>query len=128
VLPARYRMTRSTDFGLTVKRGVRAVQPDLVVHSLRSVGRDAPKIGFVVSKSVGNAVVRHRVTRRLRHVALGVVDELEAGDRVVIRALPTSRDAVSTRLEHELRTALRRARSGSGTDGRNTATREGSTP
>jgi ribonuclease P protein component len=115
VLPARYRMTRSTDFGLTVTRGVRVVQPDLVVHALRSVDEDAPKIGLVVAKSVGNAVQRHRVARRLRHVAFGVVDELEAGDRVVIRALPGSRDAVSVRLDQELRTALRRVRSGSGT-------------
>ncbi len=114
MLPARYRMTRSTDFGLTVKRGVRAVQPDLVVHALRSVDDDAPRIGLVVGKSVGNAVERHRVARRLRHVAYGIVDELEAGDRVVIRALPGSRDAVSATLDRELRTALRRARSGSG--------------
>jgi ribonuclease P protein component len=115
VLPARYRMTWSTDFGLTVNRGVRAVQPDLVVHALWSVDEDAPKIGLVVAKSVGNAVQRHRVARRLRHVAFGVVDELDAGDRVVIRALPSSRDAGSARLDQELRTALRRVRSGSGT-------------
>lgn len=115
MLPARYRMTRSTDFGLTVKRGVRAVQPDLVVHALRSVDDDAPKIGLVVAKSVGNAVERHRVARRLRQVSLGLVDELDAGDRVVIRALPSSRDAVSSRLDQELRTALRRVRSGSAT-------------
>jgi ribonuclease P protein component len=67
-----------------------------------------------VAKSVGTAVQRHRVARRLRHVARGVVDELGAGDRVVIRALPGSRDAISARLDQELRTALRRARSGSG--------------
>ncbi|MGV0801796.1 ribonuclease P protein component, partial [Mycolicibacterium elephantis] len=36
MLPARYRMTRSSDFGATVSRGVRAVQPDLVVHTLRA--------------------------------------------------------------------------------------------
>ena len=74
VLPARYRMTRSTDFGQTVNKGVRAVQPDLVVHALRAPddGSDVPKIGLVVSKSVGNAVQRHRVSRMLRHVARGV--------------------------------------------------------
>lgn len=117
MLPARYRMTRSTDFGQTVNRGVRAVQPDLVVHALRAAddGFDVPKIGLVVSKSVGNAVQRHRVSRRLRHVARGVLDELGAGDRVVIRALPSSRYAISARLEQELRTALRRTRGRTGT-------------
>ena len=113
MLPAQYRMTRSTDFGLTVNRGTRAVQPDLVVHSLRSaeVNADAPKIGLVVSKSVGNAVERHRVARRLRGVARGVIGDLEPGDRLVIRALPGSRTAISARLDQELRAALRKARS-----------------
>jgi ribonuclease P protein component len=109
-------MTRSTDFGLTVSKGVRAVQPDLVVHSLRSAGDQAdiqttPKIGLVVSKSVGNAVQRHQVARRLRGVARGVIEDLDPGDRVVIRALPGSRSVASGRLDQELRSALRKARS-----------------
>lgn len=119
MLPARYRMTRSTDFGATVSQGVRAVQPDLVVHALRSCdnGPDdvGPRIGLVISKSVGSAVQRHRVARRLRHVARTVIDELDPADRVVIRALPSSRHAISARLEQELRTALRRTRPRSGT-------------
>ena len=113
MLPARYRMTRSTEFGATVSQGVRAAQPDLVVHTLRhdSADGDGPRIGLVVSKSVGSAVQRHRVARRLRHVARTVISELDSSDRVVIRALPGSRYAVSARLEQELRTALRRAQS-----------------
>ena len=113
MLPARYRMTRSTEFGATVNRGVRAVQPDLVVHALRSsddTSDDGPRIGLVVSKAVGSAVQRHRVARRLRHVARTVIDELEPADRVVIRALPSSRHAI----QQELRTALRRTRLRSG--------------
>ena len=110
MLPARYRMTRSTEFGTTVSKGVRAVQPDLVVHALRANSSDGPRVGLVVSKSVGTAVQRHRVARRLRHVARTVIDELHPGDRVVIRALPSSRHAISARLEQELRTALRRTR------------------
>jgi ribonuclease P protein component len=82
----------------------------LVVHALRAQdgGSGAPKIGLVVSKSVGNAVQRHRVSRMLRHVARGVLDELSPADKVVIRALPSSRYAISARLEQELRAALRR--------------------
>jgi ribonuclease P protein component len=113
VLPSRYRMTRSTEFGATVSQGVRAVQPDLVVHALRSpddVAGDGPRIGLVVTKSIGNAVQRHQVARRLRHVARTVIGELDAADRVVIRALPGSRHTISARLEEELRTALRRTR------------------
>jgi ribonuclease P protein component len=116
VLPARYRMTRSTEFGATVRQGVRAVQPDLVVHVLSSddASNAGPRIGLVVAKSVGSAVHRHRVARRLRHVAHSMINELDPADRVVIRALPSSRRAISVRLEQELRRALRRTRSESG--------------
>jgi ribonuclease P protein component len=109
-------MTRSTEFGATVSQGVRAVQPDLVVHASRddSGDGDGPRIGLVVSKSVGTAVQRHRVARRLRHVACTVIGELGPADRVVIRALPGSRYAISARLEQELWTALRRAQPKSG--------------
>ena len=111
MLPAQYRMTRSAEFGATVKQGVRAVQPDIVVHARVVTTRPAAQvreIGLVVGKSVGTAVQRHRVARRLRHVARTVVDELDSGERVVIRALPGSRYAISARLEQQLRTGLRR--------------------
>jgi ribonuclease P protein component len=105
-------MTRSTDFGATVSKGVRAVQPDLVVHALRSDEAEpqGPRIGLVVAKSVGNAVQRHRVSRRLRHVARTLISDLDPADRIVIRARPSSRHVISARLEEELRTAVRRTR------------------
>lgn len=107
MLPAQFRMTRSAEFGATIKHGVRAVQPDLVVHARRE-DNGGPRIGLVVSKSVGSAVQRHRVSRRLRHVARNVLPELDPGDRVVIRALPSSSTAISVRLEQQLRKALQR--------------------
>ena len=105
-------MTRSTEFGATVNKGMRAVQPDIVVHARRGSEPDdgGPKVGLVVAKAVGNSVQRHRVARRLRHVARSVIDDLDPADRVVIRALPSSRYAISARLEQQLRLALKRAR------------------
>ena len=105
-------MTRSTEFGTTINQGVRAVQPDIVVHARRCSDPDlgGPRVGLVVSKAVGNSVQRHRVSRQLRHVALCVIHELDPADRVVIRALPSSRHAISARLEQQLRVALKRVR------------------
>lgn len=103
-------MTRSAEFGTTVKQGVRAVQPDLVVHARREVGdSNGPRIGLVVSKAVGPAVVRHRVSRRLRHAVREVLADLQSTDRVVIRALPSSRFAVSARLRQEIVAGVHRA-------------------
>lgn len=94
-----------------MKNGVRAVEPDIVVHAKRfdQDSGHGPRIGLVVGKSVGSAVERHRVARRLRHVARSVITELDPGDRIVIRALPGSRHAVSARLEQQLRAGLMRA-------------------
>ncbi|MGY4708402.1 ribonuclease P protein component [Mycolicibacterium sp. CBM1] len=107
MLPAQYRMTRSAEFGATVKHGVRAAQADIVVHARRE-SDGGPRIGLVVAKSVGSAVQRHQVARRLRHIARTVLPELDPRERIVIRALPSSRTAVSARLEQQLRAGLRR--------------------
>lgn len=88
------------------------MQPDIVVHARRCEDSDqgGPKVGLVVAKTVGNSVQRHRVARRLRHVARAIISDLHPADRVVIRALPSSRYAISARLEQQLRVALKRAR------------------
>src|SRR5947209_2511751 len=105
-------MRRSTEFDATVRYGMRTAQPDLVVHVRRSGDGDegsAPLVGLIIDSPVDVAVDRHRVVRRLRHVARTMLDDFQASDRVVIRALPGSRTASSTRLEQPLRRALRRA-------------------
>lgn len=102
-------MTRSAEFSHTVKHGVRAAQPTLVVHAARCEGATSPHIGFIVSKSVGGAVDRHRVSRRLRHVMSDIAGELSPDDRIVVRALPGSRDAASVQLRQQVEAGLRRA-------------------
>jgi ribonuclease P protein component len=102
-------MTRSTDFDATVRRGKRAVQPDMVIYMRRATGD--PKLGLIISRSVGSAVQRHGLARRLRHGARDVLADLNDSEHVVIRALPSSRDVVSARLGEELRVGLRRIES-----------------
>ena len=69
-----------------------------------------PQIGFVVTKAIGGAVDRHRVARKLRHLVRAALADLEPSDRIVIRALPGSRNAKSQRLQQELTAALVRSR------------------
>ncbi len=97
---------------------MRIAQPDLVVHVRRGDDDETgPRVGLIVAKSVGSAVDRHRVSRRLRHAVRGMLGDLHQQDRVVIRALPSSRQASSTRLEQELRKGLRRVFERAGSDG-----------
>jgi len=52
------------------------------------LSRSGPRIGFVVSGAVGNAVTRNRVKRRLRHLAAAHVADTPVGIDIVVRALP----------------------------------------
>ena len=120
MLPSTARLRRSQEFTETVRRGARAGRPLLVVHldlrteladaaAHRSRPGDDPRAGFVVSKAVGNSVVRHAVTRRLRHVVRPRLGGLPGGTRLVVRALPAAADASSDQLGADLDAALERA-------------------
>lgn len=65
-----------------------------------------PRFGLIVSKSVGPAVVRHRVARRLRHVCAELRPSIAADIDVVIRALPGAANATSDELARQLRGGL----------------------
>lgn len=111
-----------------VRQGRRAGRARLVVHALdtfrgfrgtRSSG-DTPaviqatsgpaRVGFVVSKAVGGAVLRHRVSRRLRHLMRDRIGALPAGTLVVVRALPPAATATSRDLGEDLDAAFRKLR------------------
>jgi ribonuclease P protein component len=103
-------MRTSEDFSTTVRQGAKAGRTHLVVHVLPDASRAGePEVGIIVSRSVGSAVVRNRVKRRLRHVMRSHVDRLPAGCRVVIRALRPAADAPAASLAADLDEALRRA-------------------
>ncbi|MET0740826.1 MAG: ribonuclease P protein component [Candidatus Nanopelagicales bacterium] len=115
MLPREHRLHRAEDFSTTVKRGRQAGRRTLVGHLLvpptaRALEPESapPRIGFVVSRAVGNAVTRHRVTRRLRHVAQSRAPRLPAGSLLVLRALTPAGSATSADLAADLDAALDR--------------------
>jgi ribonuclease P protein component len=67
-----------------------------------------PRVGFVVSKAVGNAVVRNRVKRRLRHLAREHVSSLPGSAVLVVRALPAAASAPYAELGRDLARGLSR--------------------
>lgn len=64
------------------------------------------RAGFVVSKAVGNAVVRNRVRRRLRHLVRPLLADLPAGASLVVRAQPSAAAASYETLGTDLDAAL----------------------
>ncbi|WP_199173873.1 ribonuclease P protein component [Brachybacterium sp. UMB0905] len=85
-----HRLRSSEQFRAVTRGGVRSARSHVVVHlgPLPEGDGQAPRVGFVVSKKIGNAVICNRVTRRLREIIRPLLDELPAGTGVVARALP----------------------------------------
>lgn len=114
MLPAHHRLVDSDAFRVTVRSGHRSGARTLVVHLDRSEA-DAPvRAGFVVSRAVGNAVVRNRVKRRLRHLTREHLPALQgpSGSAVlVVRALPASATASYAELGADLDRCLSRVMS-----------------
>ncbi|WP_420391294.1 ribonuclease P protein component [Acuticoccus sp.] len=68
-----------------------------------------PRVGFTVTKKVGNAVVRNRIKRRLRAASAIVRDDFAAGTDYVILARPAALTAPFVELTDQLAAALRAA-------------------
>ena len=125
MLPARHRLRSSTDFA-AVFRGARGAGGSrsgsrfVVVHVNSTDARagQPPRVGLVVSKAVGNAVVRNRTKRVLRALMSSRIGQLPDGVDVVIRAktdLPGTRTTILAQdLDKLLATVLRRAGSQEG--------------
>lgn len=120
MLPARHRLRSSTDFA-AVFRGARGAGGSrsgsrfIVVHVNKADARagQPPRVGLVVSKAVGNAVVRNRTKRVLRALMSKRIDQLPERVDLVIHAktdLPGTPTAVLAQdLDRLLATVLRRA-------------------
>jgi ribonuclease P protein component len=112
VLAPTQRLRRSADFAAAIRGGRRAGRGTVVVHLLLEEPAQAitARAGFVVSKAVGNAVVRNKVRRRLRHLVRPLLAELPDGATLVVRALPASATATFAVLSNDLEAALAAAR------------------
>ena len=112
MLPAGHRLRASSDFAATFRGpgGARAGSTLIVVHANQADARagQPPRLGFVVSKAVGVAVVRNRTKRRLRALMAARVESLPTGTDVVIRANPVAAQANSALLGVELDNLLAR--------------------
>lgn len=125
MLAAGNRLTDPEGFRAASRRGHRAGARTVVTHLLlppeqQVVGMSGPtsppartelpaaRVGFVVSKAVGNAVVRNRVQRRLRHAVRDRLTVLPPGSLLVVRALPAAALASYTELAGDLERCLQR--------------------
>lgn len=122
VLPRPARLRSANQFRFAVRHGVRSGRPTLVVHAFQPDGSTGnARVGFIVAKAVGPAVVRNRVKRRLRHLVRPYLESAPEGTDMVVRALPraaTHPSELAGDLEQAWRRGLTRlARSARQTEG-----------
>jgi ribonuclease P protein component len=108
MLSADARLRKSTEISLVLRGGRRFASQLLVLHV--APGRSThTRFAFAVGKNVGNSVVRHRLTRQLRHLAKDSASHFPVPTDVVVRALPGTSSASFTELRESFVTATKKA-------------------
>ena len=103
------RLTRRAEFLLVAGKGRKAPAPGLVLQALRRDDAAPARLGFTVTKKVGNAVIRNRTKRRLRAAAREVLAETPLiGVDLVLIGRDGTRARKFTALKDDLRQALGR--------------------
>ena len=103
------RVVSGDDFRVTVRKGRRVGTPHALLYVAPQSDVGPTRIGFIVSKTVGNSVTRNLVTRRLRSIGREFVTVRPQGTDVVIRALPGSPGVSWASLQSEILSGLERS-------------------
>ncbi len=80
-----FRLTRTTDFKRVRKYGKSYVHP-LLVLIVQASSNPGVRVGVAAGRSVGNAVIRNRVKRRLRACMDGLLPRLTPGMDILLLA------------------------------------------
>jgi len=104
-----HRLKRNRDFRIVFYRGKSVANRFYVLYVSRRVSGGPARIGFSVSKKVGNAVLRNRVKRLLREVMRVRAQTLPDGVDVVIIARKDAAGLGLQQVDRQVQTLLRRA-------------------
>jgi ribonuclease P protein component len=105
----RRRIRRDADFRRVRQHG-RCWSSDILVLCARAVPEAITRFGFVVSKRLGDAVVRNRIKRRLREAARRLAPVLSPGYDIVVIARGPIASRTSAELGEVLAGLAQRAR------------------
>jgi ribonuclease P protein component len=108
--PVPARLKRRAEFLRVASRGRKAAVHGLVLQAMARGDENPARIGFTVTKKVGNAVIRNRTRRRLKEaVRLLLQQRVVTGTDLVLIGRDTTRDRPFTELMNDLDRALTKA-------------------
>ena len=100
------RLVSADDYRRLVRRGRRVVGEHTVVYFAQGSGSGPARFGFIVPKTVGVAVKRNLVRRRLKALSRAALEFVPGATEIVIRALPgaaqVSWDTLRVEVSHAL--------------------------
>jgi ribonuclease P protein component len=108
MLARENRLISADDFRSTMRTGRKIASNHLVTYLKKDLSQGTVRFGFVVAKSVGGAVSRNLVKRRLRAVARELMAQINPSENIsiVVRALEGAADANFETLQAEFSSSV----------------------
>jgi ribonuclease P protein component len=109
LVPPADRLKRRAEFLRVAAKGRKAAAHGLVLQALNREDQGPVRIGFTVTKKIGNAVVRNRTRRRLKEAArLELAGQQIGGADLVLIGREATRGREFLELRDDFRRALRK--------------------
>ncbi|MBD5086571.1 MAG: ribonuclease P protein component [Clostridiales bacterium] len=103
----KYRLKSGRVFNYLHKKGISSANKRLVL--VYAPSKYPLKVGFIVSKKVGKAVVRNKVRRRLREIFRSLIPRLEDNCNYVIIARAECANSTFAQLKESMESILIKA-------------------
>jgi ribonuclease P protein component len=105
MLAQKNRLRKASEFALATK-GKRVSGENFLLYVATPTNGErsgAPvKVGLIVGKNVGNSVIRHRVSRQIRHAIAPHLSKFSEGTLLLFRAHPGAAKRAAHNLNGEI--------------------------
>ena len=105
MLAQRNRLRKASDFALASK-GMRVSGENFLLYVATPSGSEhagaSVKVGLIVGKNVGGSVIRHRVSRQIRHAIAPHLEQFPSGTLLLFRAHPGAANSAEKNLGNEI--------------------------
>ena len=98
-------LKKRKQFNWTFKNGTQAFAKDLILVYTKTKSKTY-KVGFSISKKVGNAVTRNKIRRRLKAIVTNLKDQIESFYTFIFVAKPSAANCQFSDLEVQVKTLL----------------------